>query len=420
MSFLGMVALLVLIVAAWLANGLAPAALVAAVLVWLWLMYVAVLQKRFTGLNRTLARPTPTMGWQRNVRLVTRALRINYVPAQGVNELNEIERTRHRVYRISKRAEVGVFGPKGGVGKSTVTTILGYLSAECSQMQTLLCDVRQKRGNLAERYGLKRRSDPLQRTPYTTVTLRQAIDLNVRGFFWNAVQVQNIIGSVPGLAPLQIIASIMGGKNVKTAFNKSELSAALDQLRYTFTLVIHEAPDELEDYIDLELMRRIDFPIFVHRVNMKNSREELLDALKAYMQYSEFRGKIRDHGRLLVLGTKKGHTEEEFAKVFGFRPEHIFMVPFSTFYDAQDDVDDDTDETLDLDQDFDDTTAQDTHPETDLDRPPKAQLDIPKMPGFDKLQYMRCINSGLASLPQEELTARHFVEQDTTPAPQPF
>jgi MinD-like ATPase involved in chromosome partitioning or flagellar assembly len=378
--------------------------------VWVWAVYVFLLQKRFKGLSRTLVRPTPTMGWQKWVRRVLQVLRINYVPAFSIDEQIDIEGVRHRGHRNTKRAEVGVFGPKGGVGKSTVATILAFLSVMFSQNLTLLCDVRQKRGNLAERFGLTRRNLPRVLTAYTTITLRQAIELFKAGYFWNAAQVQTIIGSVPGTAPLQVIASIMGGKSVRTAFNKADLAATLDELRNTYTLVIHEAPDELEDMIDLELMRRIDFPIFVHRVNMTNSEEELLDALRAYMTHPEFQEKILKHGRLLVLGTRKNDTKEKFGRMFGINPEHVFLVPFSNFYEPSSTRKEDSGKTIDL---MKADEGEDGHDDVaNVDKPPKPALNIAKMPRKALLEYLRCLNSGLESLPPEVLTARPPVESD--------
>lgn len=413
-----MVVMLALIIVARTVYDIRMMYVIALVVVWVWAFYVFVVQKRFAKLNQTLDRPTPTMGWQKWAWRTLRILQMHYVPAFGMSEQVKIEGTRHRGHRNTKRAEIGIFGPKGGVGKSTVATILAYLSVMFSQSLTLLCDVRQKRGNLAERFGLDRRSDPLQLEPYTTVTLRQAIELFKAGYFWNAAQVQTIIGSVPGMQPLQVIASIMGGKNVKTAFNKTELSDTLDELTNTYTLVVHEAPDELEDYIDLELMRRIDIPIFVHRVNMQNSRAELLDALGSYMGYPEFRDKIRTNGRLLVLGTHKKDTKEKFARMFGFKPEHIFMIPFSKFYDSPPEPDPESDEAVDLHQEFDKSKFTQTNRLTDVDNPPEPALDIPKMPRRAMLEYMRCMNSGLESQPAEVLTARPPAEL-ATPAPQP-
>jgi cellulose biosynthesis protein BcsQ len=410
-----MVGLIVAIGVDWLVYGLKPIYAAGLVLVWLWAFYVFVVQKHFSGLNRTLERPTPTMGWQKWVRRTLRILHVNYVPMLGMNEQIKIEGIRHRAHRNSKRAEIAIFGPKGGVGKSTVATILAYLSVMFSQNLTLLCDVRQKRGNLAERFGLIRRSNARELDPYTTITLRQAIELFKTGYFWNAGQVQTIIGSVPGMAPLQVIASIMGGKNVRTSFNKADLTNTLDELRHTYTLVVHEAPDELEDMIDLELMRRIDIPIFVHRVNMQNSKQELLDALKSYMAYGDgvFQDKIRNQGRLLVLGTRKNHTKEGFAKMFGFKPEHIFMIPFSKFYEPPSELDADDDEAVDLHQEFDESKFTQSQRMTDMDKPPKPALNIAKMPRDALVEYVRCINSGFESLPAEVLTARPPVEHDT-------
>lgn len=326
-------------------------------------------------------RPVPTMGWQALLYRLLRALRINYVPTKGLEELIAIETDRH--YELGQRvdAEFAVFAPKGGVGKSTAVTNLAVLSAASSHEPTLVVDSRQKRGNIAERFGLTRRKDGEALTevvPRSTITMRQAIQAHTKGMFDSAIATYRIIRSFPG-CHLDVIASdatrSRGGRY--RDFGVIAFQETMDHLSRMYRRVFYEADNELAHDLDLELMRRCTTPVFITRVNLPHAHTELEEALAVYrgINDGEFQDKIDRHGRLIVLATRRRHAAEQFAHMFGFKPEQVFLVPFDAYFETEDDEDG-------------------IHEDT----PPDPIINLATMPLKAKLSYFRCLNSALESL----------------------
>lgn len=281
----------------------------------------------------------------------------------------EAEEQKHFELRQTRRAIIGGFGPKGGVGKTTAITSMAYASAHASFQPTLASEARHKYGNLLERFGLERRDNALDLKAGTTVTLKQSLTLFQEGYFDTAATTQTILGSIPG-CKLDVIVSNPEidppevREQVPTLF--AEMMRRLIE-HYKLTLL--ECADEVGEAFDVQVMELNDLPYFVYRPSMLESGKELKIGLNFYAK-SGFQQKIQEHGVLLDLDAERRETPESVSEMFegAIPPERVVLVQHDNFF----------------------KTAGQTVSTIDYNfMPPKAYL-----------QYLRALNLGLETLPR--------------------
>jgi len=343
-------------------------------------VYVAWIQKL---VDKTTNRPEPSIGRPKLLRTVLRSVGITYVPRQTNAELVGIEGEEHFGLMEDRDVVVGVFGPKGGVGKTVITTGIGWWASFFNKSSNFILDAREKRGHIAECIGLWRRSSETMTQPqaHTTLTFRQLLDMEDQGWFYQGTQMFNLVGSATGRM-LHVGASdmILNGKQWDVGVERVKRLFA--RLRSYYKFIIFECSDVLNSAMDRELMRLCDIPVFVHRVDSPGSIGETKQGFNVYE--AEFGDKIRRHGVLFVLATRKSQTPEEFSRLFGniIPPERVFLVGYDEFFKA-----DHTDEG------HDDTTK------FDPSRAPMRTRDIDHTPESAVLQWMKGINAGLRTVP---------------------
>jgi MinD-like ATPase involved in chromosome partitioning or flagellar assembly len=305
-------------------------------------------------------------------------------PRPALSELIMREDIKQFELRQTRRGEIGVFGLKGGVGKSTVVSIIAWYSAKLSFLPTLLMDSRNKPGDLADRLGIWVRGKALHVAAYTTITLRQALDLYTQGTFREATVTQTIIGSIYGVK-LDIVAADTETAGPDLFVDVPTFDAMTDQFDAHYPLVFHECSDDLGHPLDLALMGRVDVPIFVHNTDMQSSAKNLITQLRTYCSQrgGSHEADIREHGHLVVLATRSKHTAAEFSQLTGglIPPERVFLVPYSRYFR----------------QDASEADHTSAHTGTPAAAPTPA-LNFAKMPKSAELPYKRLLNSATEHL----------------------
>lgn len=314
------------------------------------------------------------------------------------------EEELHFELRQTRRAIEAVFGPKGGVGKTTVATAMSFFSAHVSHEPTLISDARHKRGNIAERLGIGRRRDPLELIPGTTVSLRQSLELFENGYLVDASVTQTILGSIPE-CKLDVIVSDANISSDQLFVEVPTYTAMIAQLARHYKLIAQESADELGREFDVALMEQCDIPNFVHCVTMINSDVELNEGLQYYTSSPALREKIVEHGVLWVLASQRGQTAEQFSRKFGdlIPPERVNLVGRNKFFELTDDGKE--------------QVGGDTGYSTRESFGPIApSIDYNATPPEAYLQYLQGANRGLATLPPFVLEANRSSSQSTAGA----
>ncbi|MEE6178184.1 MinD/ParA family ATP-binding protein [Mycobacterium sp. 050134] len=99
-------------------------------------------------IQKPASKPVPRRGWRRWVFKLTRInLGLSREEKQELSLCNDIRNTPRGSYQI------GILGPKGGVGKTSLTVTLGSLFAQLRNDRILAFDADAGSGNLADRVG---------------------------------------------------------------------------------------------------------------------------------------------------------------------------------------------------------------------------------------------------------------------------
>ena len=383
-------ALVVLLVLWWLrpmsgGDWLIGLALVA------WYLYVAVVQVRVSRLCPV--RQRPKLGARVLIYFVLRTALISYTPHPGAHERYSIRQLETKELCSVRSGEYVVVNPKGGVGKSTVLAAIGYELAKATLMPTLLVDARHDPGSVGGRVGLWPRENPLLPQPFTTVTLRQTIELYKGGWLVNPVQSWRLIGRRDDVPLFAISADMESTDFIVVA----DFRATMDVLARQFPLVLHESFNAVKTPLDLELMRRAR-PIFVHQVGMSESRTLLSKAIVSYTSHSKaLKDKIERHAILFVLGTRRGDTPEKYSEMFHGKipPGRVILVPYSRYFRG---------DQLDPGQ---------TEPSlVNLSRRPVTTISLPDMPHKFGDKFLEGFNISLTTTPVRALNQIPVVPED--------
>lgn len=358
-----------------------------ATLVAVWVIYVALLQEK---LDDSVTRPHPTMGWQRQVHFLLRFVLCSYVPERSVAEEYAIACDKHFELAQTRTVFFGVISSAGGVGKSTTTVVMAWISALASKLPTLLVDARGKMGNIPEYIGLwRRRTDRVTKpSAFTTPTIRQAIQLAEDGWLEDSGQNHKLFASPPGMC-LRVIGSDQVADDINIPASKLEL--LWSKLRQ-FTVKFAETADVIGDPFNHKVMELCDVPVFVHLLTKPNSLGELRACLAHYCKDDEFARKICDHGVLMVLAAQKSDTPQVYSeKVDGIiPPERVFLVRYDKFFTR-----DNTDE------------GHVNEGLRDESRYPSQTIDLHRVPVAALRQFMLAMNAGMATLPPDKLRPSH-------------
>lgn len=341
-------------------------------------------------LDSTRERPVPEQGAPLHLRRLARLLMLQYVPKRSPAELLKL--AGERCFNLLQRRSViiGVYGPKGGVGKTTVATIIAYLISLFSKKPVLIIDAREKRGNITEAMGFWRRDAESMAQPSTTTTLtfRQALDLNDWGLFENATDMFDIIPSVTGMM-LHVIASDHIEDDAEWPIEIERVERFFRQARRHFKAIVYETTDDVHSPLNRALLRVCDIPVFVHRVNMPNSLAETKQGFSIYRR--DFGEKIRKRGVLFVLAAKRGQTAQEWSDKFknAVPPERTTLIPRSGFYES-----DNTDPGFEEDE------------LRDVTRLPSTTRPLDRTPPRIAALYLDGINPAIESVPVTDWTDR--------------
>lgn len=343
------------------------------------------------SLDRTADRPPPKMGLPTLTHRLARLGGMTYVPEQGVAELLSIAGRQCFDLLQTRSVVVGVYGPKGGVGKTTVATVIAFFVSLFSKKPTLIVDAREKRGNITEAMGFWRRLRAAVTKPSTktTLTLRQALDLNDEGWFDNATDMHDLMPSVENMM-LHVIASDHIESEDEWRIEIDRVVRLFETARRHYKFIVFETTDDVHSPLNRALLRVCDIPVFVHRVNMPNSLAETKQGFSIYR--GEFGQKIREHGVLFVLAATRGQNAQYWADKFknAVPPERIMPIPRSKFYE--------TDQT---DPGFEDEDLRDE------DGLPSRTRSLEDTPAAIAVRYVDGINAGIETIPPGVVAPSH-------------
>lgn len=344
--------------------------------------------------------------------VIYRVLNNRFVGIPYIPELSDEERLQNEVTAEIARhvelrqqvphAEFGSFGTRGGSGKGTSASNMAGVAAEASPDPTLIVDSRHTVGNIAPRFGLVSRKDGADFNaylPHATPTVRQCIALWKAEKFKKSVETRNLLGSFKGY-PLWVIAADVRDRNNREAIKRpdvvvTDFTGMMDELADDFSLAFFECNNDEGHDFDLALMRRVDIPVFVYRVNHEYNLDELHGNLEAYRSDPELDRKIQRFGILLVLAATPRQTREQFSDEFGFNAEQVFLVRKDPYFVIGDE------------DGFDADGSSKRLRTLNTDSPAREPIIRPRLtPLHAKLQYLRAVNHGL------ELVLREKFQKD--------
>lgn len=336
--------------------------------------------------KHTRTRPVPQCGWQGYLYKLLSALHISYIPKRGISEELAIEGDDHASLADEMPGDRGVIfvviGIATGSGKGTFVSNAGALSAMYTRMWTLLLDIRPKLGNIALRFGLRRRSnesDPNVLVKGATGTTRQAMKLLDDGFFTTPIKMKPMFPTVNYLREIGINLSVVASDHIQPGQIKGmgevpdvDLAmrlAVFCSQRSPVCLI--EADNEINREFDVKLLQTGDVPVFTTNASRFSSDDELADALEYYRGFPDLAEKIATNGMLFVTDVKASrHDVNHYAQRFGFDPDRIFFADHHSYFQAPD------------------------RKKHDNGQPVVHPTRIPRQA---QLAYMRCMNAGMRS-----------------------
>lgn len=255
-------------------------------------------------------RPEPEGAWQHLVYTLS-GRRINLGDSKRARARKDLDR------RIAAPLHGGakfvpVLSRKGGVGKTTITTLLGMALADAREDRVIAVDANPDRGTLAERIG---------RSSGKTVRDLVRAHADVRGF--------NDISEIVARdhTRLDIIASD-ADPHVSEAFNDSDYNAVADVAAHFYSLVLTDTGTGIVHAVMGATLDRADQLIVVAGLSVDEAR--LASETLTWLESNGYSDLV--HSAVVVLNTARPGAAlvraEELQAHFQTRVGHVVRMPY--------------------------------------------------------------------------------------------
>jgi len=255
-------------------------------------------------------RPEPEGGWQHLVYTLS-GRRINLGDSKRARARKDLDR------RIAAPLHGGakfipVLSRKGGVGKTTVTTLLGMALADAREDRVIAVDANPDRGTLAERIG---------RSSGKTVRDLVRAHADVRGF--------NDISEIVARdhTRLDVIASDTD-PHVSEAFSDTDYEAVADVAAHFYSLVLTDTGTGIVHAVMGATLGRADQIIVVAGLSVDEAR--LASETLTWLESNGYADLVRS--AVVVINTARPGAPlvqaDEIESHFGTRVGHVVRVPY--------------------------------------------------------------------------------------------